>query len=133
MNPLEKQLQSWTPRRPSAKIARRLFSRAAPATVLLRRTDVWHWLTPVAACVMAMMVVVHGSGRRLAHLSAPDKGSLFATLILNGAASNADKTLLLSKMDENVEWNVWTHLISTQQSSRAESPGMNIRSVLTNR
>ena len=121
-NSLEKELQSWTPRRPSAKIARRLFAGAAPARAFLRSTEVWHWLTPVAACVLTLMVVVHGAGRQLPRLSAQDNATFFAAIMLHAASSNVQQTFLLSKMDENVEWNVWPH------------PSLNLGSVMpTNR
>ena len=134
MNPLEKQLQSWMPRRPSAKIARRLFATAAPAPAFLRRTDVWHWLTPVAACVLAMMVIVHGSSRRLTR-SAPDSGTFFATLFFSAATSNMQNTFVLSKMDENMEWNVWTHPLAAQTTrSAAIHAGLNVLNMIpTNR
>ena len=56
MNELEKQLLSWTLRRPSAGIERRLFSAAAaPAEALLpfRLT----WLAPVTAALMLTCVL----------------------------------------------------------------------------
>jgi hypothetical protein len=109
MNPLEKQLQSWTPRRPSAKIAGKLFAKVAPAPAFLRRAEVWHWLTPVAACVLTLMVVVNTSSRHLSRLSAPDKTTSFAMLMVNAASSNVQQTFVLSKMDENMEWNIWPH------------------------
>jgi len=114
MSPLEKQLQSWTPRRPSAKIARRLFARAAPAPAFLRRTEVWHWLTPVAACVLTLMVAVNSSNRHLPQLSARDNAAYFATVMFNAATSNVQQTFALSKMDENVEWNIWSHPFPAQ-------------------
>jgi hypothetical protein len=56
MNELEKQLLSWTLRRPSARLERRLFAaRTAPAEALLpfRLT----WLAPATALLMLMCVV----------------------------------------------------------------------------
>ena len=114
MNPLEKQLQSWTPRRPSARIARRLFARVAPAPVFLRRTELWNWLTPVAACVLTLLVAVQSASRHLPRLSAPDNATSFATFMLNAATSNMQQTFVLSKMDENVEWNIWSHPFPAQ-------------------
>jgi hypothetical protein len=111
---LEKQLQSWTPRRPSAKIARRLFAKVAPAPAFLRRAEVWNWLTPVAACVLTMMIAVNSSNRHLARLSSRDDAAFFATVMFNAATSNMQQTFVLSKMDENVEWNVWSHPFPAQ-------------------
>jgi hypothetical protein len=116
MNPLEKQLQSWMPRRPSARIARRLFARIGPAPAFLRPTQVWNWLTPVAACVLTLMVAVHSTGRRQPQLSAPDNARFFATLMFHAATSNVQQTFVLSKMDENVEWNVWAHPFPAQMA-----------------
>jgi hypothetical protein len=112
MNPLEKQLQSWMPRRPSADLARKIFAGAVPAPVFLRPAEVWHWLTPVAACVLALMVAVNSGSRHSPRLSRPDNATFFATTFFN--ASNAQKTFALSKLDENVEWNVWPHPFTAQ-------------------
>src|SRR5262245_52582156 len=61
MNPLETQLRSWTPRRPSPKLARRLFRRSSPAT---RPAGIVFWLGPVTACLLFVCVIVgqHGPG-----------------------------------------------------------------------
>jgi hypothetical protein len=135
MNPLEKQLRSWTPRRPSAKIARRLFAKAAPATVFLRRREVWHWLTPVAACALTLVVAVHSASRHLPRLNSPDNASFFATVIFDAATSNVQHTFVLSKTDENMEWNVWPHPLPVQMARRTEPcSSLNIWSVIpTNR
>ena len=109
MNSLEKQLQSWMPRRPSARIARRLFAKGAAAPVFLRRIELWNWLTPVAACVLTLMVAVHGAGRHLPRRNVPDNAAFFATLMFDAATSNVQQTFVLSKRDENLEWNVWPH------------------------
>jgi hypothetical protein len=118
MNPLEKQLQSWTPRRPSAKIARRLCAKVAPAPAFLRRAEVWNWLTPVAACVLTLMVAVNSGSRHLPRLSAPDNATFFATLMVNAVSSNMPQTFVMSKMDENVEWNIWPHPFNADQTSK---------------
>jgi len=109
MNPLEKQLQSWTPRRPSAKIARRLFADTAPAPAFLHRREVWHWLTPVAACVLTLLITVHGPSRPLSRLSVPGNETFFATFLSSSTTSNLQKTFLLNKRDENMDLNVWPH------------------------
>ena len=60
MNPLEKQLQSWTPRRPSPEIARRLFGPAeTPSVRPALRASAWNWLSPAAACALTMLLAVH--------------------------------------------------------------------------
>jgi len=131
MNPLEKQLQSWTPRRPSAKIARRLFAKAAPAPVFLRRAEVWNWLTPAAACALTVMVTLFNASHREARLSHADKASYFATLMVNTASSNGTQTLVLSKRDENLEWNVWPRAVGTQAVEWAAAhAGLDVLSVI---
>ncbi len=65
-------------------------------------------MTPVAACVLALMLVAHGADRRFARLSATDNATFFATVTFNASSSNT-QTVALSKSDENVEWNVWPH------------------------
>lgn len=51
MDPLETQLQSWKPRRPSATLERQLFRRAARRP---RPALVAGWLAPAAACLLLL-------------------------------------------------------------------------------
>ncbi|HZQ46042.1 MAG TPA: hypothetical protein VFC07_03440 [Verrucomicrobiae bacterium] len=54
LNQWEKQLQSWIPRRPSARLERQLFSRAADTTDRLpNRMPAWGWLAP-ATCLFLL-------------------------------------------------------------------------------
>ena len=124
MNPLEKQLQSWTPRRPSPEIARRLFAPAArPSPRPSRRAPAWNWLSPVAACILTMLVTVHVASRVPAPLARGSNGVIFATLILNVAATSNIAAYSLSQMDENLEWNVWSHPAHyAALTPRAETP-----------
>jgi hypothetical protein len=110
MNQFEKQLQSWTPRRPSSKIARRLFGIAGEAAMPLPRAASWNWLAPVAACALTMLVALHTSSLATAPLaSRNNSGSLF-TIMLNAASSSSNfATFSLSQMDENMEFNIWPH------------------------
>ena len=121
-NPLEKQLQSWMPRRPSGKIARRLF---APAPHVWCAVEVWNWLTPAAACLLTLLVAVYSANCRLPRLSRPDNATFFTTAMINASGSNVAHTLALSKMDENVEWNVWPHPLV--------AAAMDVRNLTTNR
>lgn len=75
---------------------------------------VWNWLTPLAACAFAFIVAVHGSSRHLSRLSVADDATFFATLGSNGVTSNLQPTLVLSSLDENMEWNVWPHPFTGQ-------------------
>ncbi|MGD0813314.1 MAG: hypothetical protein ABSA83_06900 [Verrucomicrobiota bacterium] len=123
-------MQSWTPRRPSGEIARRLFGTAAPAAVLPFGAEIWRWLAPAAACLLTLMVVTHDAGRRLPR-SVPGNAAIFATLMRNAATSNAQQTFVLSQMDENVEWNFWPHPFAGRGGARS---GLNLWSVMpTNR
>jgi len=101
--------------------------------VFLRRAEVWHWLTPVAACILTLMVAVNSNSRHLPRLSTPDNDTFFTTVFLNAAASNVQKTFVLSKMDENMEWNVWPHPFAAPAARRASphsSLNLNIWSVM---
>ena len=109
-NQLESQLQSWTPRRPSPKIARRLFGALEkPSLGLARRAWAWNWLSPMAACALTMLVAVHTASRAPGRLAAGSNATLFASLVLNAAASSNFATYSLSQMDQNMEYNVWPH------------------------
>jgi hypothetical protein len=124
MNPLEKQLQSWTPRRPSPKIARRLFRRAeTPSVRPARRTQAWNWLSPAAACALTMLVAVHTASRVPGRLAQGSNATFLASLVLNAAATSNIATYSVSEMDENLEWNIWhhaTHRVAV--TPRAETP-----------
>lgn len=52
MNPLEAQLRSWTPRRPSLKLERRLFGRVVRRFTLPKLASVF---APVAACLLVTL------------------------------------------------------------------------------
>src|SRR5580693_5664134 len=107
MNPLENQLQSWTPRRPSPEIARRLFGPAdKPSVRPVRRAWAWNWLSPVAACALTMLVAVHTASRAPGRLAQGSNGTFFASLMLNAAVSSNFATFSLSQMDENLEFNI---------------------------
>ena len=104
---MEKQFQSWIPRPPSAKIAARLFGASPVQPARLRHVHLWSWLTPAAACALTLMVAVTGSNRRVAEF---DERNNPAAIVLATVMSNGPRTFLLSKMDLNVEWNVWPRL-----------------------
>ena len=110
MNPLEKLLQSWTPRRPAREIARRLFAPARrPSERPSRRAEAWNWLSPVAACALTMLLAVHTGSRAPVRLAQGSNGTFFATLMLNAASSSNLAAYSLNQMDENLEWNIWPH------------------------
>jgi hypothetical protein len=125
MNPLENQLQSWTPRRPSPEIARALF---APAKRLSsrppRRAVAWSWLSPVAACALTMLVAVHTAGRAPAHLAQGSNGAFFATLMLNAASCSNLAAYSLNQTDENLEYNIWPHATHDLSASPRTEPSI---------
>jgi hypothetical protein len=89
--------------------------------------ELWNWLTPVAACVLTVLVAVHGSSRHLPRTSAPDDATFL--VMLNATFSNRQQTFVLSKMDENLEWNVWTHPFAAQTAA----PDARLNAMRTNR
>jgi len=108
MNPLENQLQSWTPRRPSPKIARRLFGPAEePSVRPARRALAWNWLSPVAACALTMLVAVHTASHAPGRLVQVSNSNFFASIMLNAAVTSNLAGYTLSQGDENLEWNTW--------------------------
>lgn len=81
MNWLEEQLKSWAPRRPSARIERRLFGGQRHAVEL---THAIAWLAPAAACmVLALAAARPGAGTTGA--SRPE--SMFAMMMMSNRAS----------------------------------------------
>src|SRR4051812_39941657 len=113
LDPLENQLRSWTPRHPSAEIAARLFPRLEKTAPISRwAASSWNWLTPVAACFMAMLVI-GGNSHRLNQIDQSDHATFFASIMVNANSninqSVAPQTFALNKQDVNLEWNVWPH------------------------
>lgn len=53
---MEEQLKSWKPRRPSAKLERRLFGTPAQGSHFAQS---WGWLAPAAACVLLVGTMVN--------------------------------------------------------------------------
>lgn len=79
MNPLEKQLRSWTPRRPSPSLRRRLFGGSAP---LAHPAGALFWFGPVTACLLfACVVVSQHSPVGVSSVSRPD--ALIAVILSN--------------------------------------------------
>ena len=118
MDSLEQEMRQWQPRKPSDRLARRLFPRAdllnaahkAPAATALRRAEFWNWLTPVSACALTVLAAVGSANYRDKHDVGEGGGVVFAGWILDPGASNLPQGVLLSEMDENVHWNVFPKL-----------------------
>jgi hypothetical protein len=69
----------------------------------------WNWLSPVAACALTMLVAVHTASHVPGRLVSGSNATFFATLMVDAAVSSNIATFSLSEMDENLEFNVWTH------------------------
>jgi hypothetical protein len=57
MNPLETQLRSWTPRRPAARLERKLFRRRRESAP--RPESLLAWLVPVTVCLVFACVTLN--------------------------------------------------------------------------
>jgi hypothetical protein len=70
-----------------------------------------------------MLVAFHTPSRLPGRLTQGSNATFFASLMLNAAASSNFATFSLTKMDENLEYNIWPH--ATHHVSvlpRAETP-----------
>ncbi len=86
MNDLEKWLFSWTPRRPSARLERRLFAaRPAPAEALLPFR--FGWLAPTTVALALMCVLLNQ--RYGAPAYAPSGTSPMVAMILSNQSAAA--------------------------------------------
>ena len=135
MNQFEKQLQSWTPRRPSPKIARRLFRATRKDGLPSHRAPLWSWLTPLAACALTLLIIVNSANRPALPLVSGTNGAFFAISMLDAGSSNLP-AYSLSQRDENLEWNVWSHAAHHMQtvSRNPTNPRFNVSNLIpTNR
>jgi hypothetical protein len=82
-NPLENQLRSWTPRRPSARLKARLFPSADTPETIPTRPARWAWFAPVTALFLLLSLVVgeRTTGPMYVGHSGPD--SVLAALALS--------------------------------------------------
>lgn len=80
----------------------------------------------MAACALTVVMTLYGANHRLGRLAPPDNASYFATLMTGAANSNLPRTVVLTKRDENLEWNVWPHAVASQTLQWAGSAGMNV-------
>jgi hypothetical protein len=82
MNWLEAQLKSWAPRRPSARIERRLFPQRMRAADLTRSLA---WLAPAAACMILALATVRQEG---VSTGAARPEYMFAMIMSNQASAS---------------------------------------------
>lgn len=107
MNPLEKQLQSWVPRRPSEELKRRIF--AAPPGAERHTTVASHesaglplWMKCAPACCILLLILFSGMERR------PKPGYLAVASGSNALASLSSNLLALCATDLSAQrQNVW--------------------------
>src|ERR1700761_4367927 len=104
IDPLEKQLQSWTPRRPSAKIEQRLFPRERSARLL--PAHVWQWLTPFAACALTFLVALSGPSLHTVDVVSLNPSPV-AAVMYDPQSPNMLHSFVLSRADVNVQQNSW--------------------------
>jgi hypothetical protein len=131
MDSLEQEMREWKPRKPSERLARRLFARAdlfnasrsAPAASALRRAEFWSWLTPVSACALTILAAVGSANYRGEALEGK------AVAMFNAASPDAAQMARLSQLDENVRWNVCPELArpagSAPEAGRAAATNLN--------
>jgi len=80
-NPLETQLRSWTPRRPSARLKPGVFSRAA--AVSSHPAMIWNWLAPATGCLLLLVLTFGRQGNSWQRLTGPDAGPIVAITLSN--------------------------------------------------
>ena len=80
-NPLETQLRSWTPRRPSARLRAGVFSHAATASS--HPSMMWNWLAPATGCLLLLALTFGRPGNNWQRLAGPDAGPIVAITLSN--------------------------------------------------
>jgi hypothetical protein len=95
LNPLEKQLASWTPRRPSAELRRQLFPAAAPEYHRpAPRASLWLPITAAACVFLLALCPVLPHRAPAAAMTASGGSNLIASLSLSASSCS--------------EWNLWS-------------------------
>jgi hypothetical protein len=122
MDSLEQEIGEWRPRKPSARLGRWLFGRAELAPVALRRAEFWHWLTPVAACALTLLVAVGSGAHRGETLDGKGVPSLIGGFPFDPGASNVAQMVSWRQMDQNVQWNVCPELTLAAGDPSGKSP-----------
>jgi hypothetical protein len=121
MSPWEKQLESWTPRRPSARLEQALFGakperkrNAAPSRARTLRSPVlWAWLAP-ATCLVVLTISVNVA------LVRPDRPSYLTVGSSNMIASLvAPQSLTAFSPDTRAQENIWAVATSDRAVGRS--------------
>jgi hypothetical protein len=92
-----------------------LFAGRSEAVAAAGRAVSWNWLAPAFACGLAFLLAVNNSERRAGTLDERDVPAYFAAM----GQPDGSPAFLLSKMDLNVEWNVWPRGIPWAGAARA--------------
>jgi hypothetical protein len=124
LDSLEQDMRRWQPRQPPERLARRLFGRAELAPAALRRAEFWHWLTPVAACALTVLVAVGSANHRAEALEGKGGPVIASAWKLDSGWSNAPRMAWLSQSDENVQWNVFPELAPPAGTPFGESSAL---------
>ena len=119
---MEKQLESWIPRRPSPKIEARLFGRERRLPVV--PSHVWNWLTPAAACVLTLLVVLTGPSHHSVSLESATLSPI-ASVMYDPEACNTPRSFVLSRADANVDLNFWSRPYHPLMDGAHFAPGTN--------
>jgi hypothetical protein len=123
MSPWEKQLESWTPRRPSARLEQALFGadradrskgKAAPSRArTLRSPMLWAWLAP-ATCLLVLTFSVNVA------LVRQDRPSYLTASSSNMIASLvAPQSLMEFSPDTRAQENIWAVATSDRSVGRS--------------
>jgi hypothetical protein len=116
-NPWETQLRSWTPRRPSAGLERRLFRRPSSTP----RPAHWlNWLVPATACLLFACLVLNQQGA--AHVSATPRAGTMVALILSNQSYAAYLPGSFQRSVNRLDTFGWTNGGSSTSSMHSLSP-----------
>jgi hypothetical protein len=89
----------------------------------VRRAGAWNWLSPAAACALTMLVAVHAASHAPGRLAQGSNSNFFASLMLDAAVSSNFAAYSASQVDQNLEYNIWTHATHhVAVFPRAETP-----------
>jgi bacteriorhodopsin len=107
-------LRSWTPRRPSASIKRRLFPEAAAAALERELPDPinWRWLAPAMALCIAALIVLANNREPSAYRHTPTLALSNLDFATYFAAAQNDRNILQTTF----EWTNGGHSMTTPPS-----------------
>ena len=121
LNPWEKQLRSWIPRRPSARLKKVLSQAQSAADVSLELRHAWHWFAPAACVCVLMLFSLFGHAPKAGYLGITGDSNMIASLALGGRNSTpyiaphqiGERNFLSA---EAVDWTKASRILSTTGS-----------------